>query len=380
MKKRIVIDSSSEETDPLMMDDTAKKHIKKRKIILPEVKELFPSCNEDDLNEMRVLTDADKDVQVFGDENQSSTSEDEEEIPDIDTQSENVRLSRWEQHKLKEKNRQSLRRQLLEETEKVRIRMNDAEKHRERIRNETGDQSQSRRDRDSAWKRASREAENAEIRQARLERDNQSRRKKALSFQNAAFEYGPDTDVSRIQKELDIGRMSETCQICGAKKWKKETAGFCCGNGKIDPPKIQDPPEPLKEMMEGKTPKSKKFKKSIRTYNCAFQCCSFKAKQIKQKGFQGSFKIQGQIYHQMGALEPSREKDEKFIQIYFIKNLEDQTDRRCNVIQNLDREVVQDLQGMLHRHNHLIREFKTALENENLSDDVSTERKIFPEP
>ena len=29
MKKRIVIDSSSEETDPLMMDDTAKKHIKK---------------------------------------------------------------------------------------------------------------------------------------------------------------------------------------------------------------------------------------------------------------------------------------------------------------------------------------------------------------
>ena len=72
----------------------------------------------------------------------------------------------------------------------------------------------------------------------------------------------------------------------------------------------------------------------------------------------------------MGALEASKEGEEKFVQIYFIKSAEEQTDRRCQVITNLDRQVVADLQEMLHQHNDLIKGFKTALEKENLDEEV----------
>ena len=182
--------------------------------------------------------------------------------------------------------------------------------------------------------------------------------------------YDPQTKLSTI-KELQIGGMTKVCQHCGAKKWKKETDAFCCGNGKIEPPGIQAPPQPLLELMEGKTVKSKKFKKKIRSFNHAFNMCSFRAKQVKpESGFPGAFKVQGTIYHQMGALEASKEGDEKFVQIYFIGNHEEQADRRCAIIDDLDREIVADLQEMLHQNNDLIKGFKTALEKENLDEDV----------
>ena len=97
---------------------------------------------------------------------------------------------------------------------------------------------------------------------------------------------------------------------------------------------------------------------------------SFRAKTIKQEGFKGNFKIQGQCYHQMGPLMNTRDEESKFIQMYFINNMEDQADRRCTVIPNLDKEIVVGLQAMLHEHNQLIHSFKTALEDESFDDEV----------
>ena len=88
------------------------------------------------------------------------------------------------------------------------------------------------------------------------------------------------------------------------------------------------------------------------------------------EGFQGSFKIQGQCYHQMGPLTNRRDEESKFIQMYFINNMEDQADRRCRVIPNLDKEIVVGLQAMLHEHNALINSFKMAIEDENFDDEV----------
>ena len=97
---------------------------------------------------------------------------------------------------------------------------------------------------------------------------------------------------------------------------------------------------------------------------------TFRAKTIKQEGFKGNFKIQGQCYHQMGPLMNRRDEESKFIQMYFINNMADQADRRCTVIPNLDKEIVVGLQAMLHEHNQLINSFKTALEDENFDDEV----------
>ena len=166
--------------------------------------------------------------------------------------------------------------------------------------------------------------------------------------------------------------MDKICEKCGAKKWKKEPQGLCCLGGKVKPPPIQPPPEPLKSLMEGDTPKSKQFLKTIRAYNSAFQMTSFRAKQIKPEdgSFKGSFKIKGQCYHQMGPVTNRRDEESKFIQMYFINNMQAQADRRCTVIPNLDKGIVVELQAMLHEHNRLINCFKSAMEDENLDDEV----------
>ena len=275
-----------------------------------------------------------------------------------------------EQHRKKDAARKRLEREVETEERALERRRKDAERHRIARENETEEQTQSRRQRDNAWHSSTREAETDKQKEDRRAREAQSRRRKLMAYEKIAMNYDPNTKLSTI-KELQIGGMTKVCPLCGAKKWAKETDGFCCGNGKIDPPGIQAPPQPLLELMEGKTTKAKKFLKKIRSFNHAFNMCSFRAKQVKQEsGFPGAFKVQGMIYHQMGALEASKEGDEKFLQIYFIGNHEEQTDRRCAIIQDLDREIVRELQEMLHQHNDLINGFKTALEKENLDEDV----------
>ncbi|UYV72319.1 hypothetical protein LAZ67_9002625 [Cordylochernes scorpioides] len=81
--------------------------------------------------------------------------------------------------------------------------------------------------------------------------------------------------------------------------------------------------------------------------------------------FPTTFSIQGQVYHRIGSLMPSENQPSRFLQIYFIGNDDDdiQTDRRCQQIQGVRRNIVQGLQRMLHQHNLLVQQFKTALEN-----------------
>ncbi|UYV69439.1 hypothetical protein LAZ67_6003616 [Cordylochernes scorpioides] len=81
--------------------------------------------------------------------------------------------------------------------------------------------------------------------------------------------------------------------------------------------------------------------------------------------FPTTFSIQGQVYHRIGSLMPSENQPSRFLQIYFVGNDDDdiQTDRRYQKIQGVRRNIVQGLQRMLHQHNLLVQQFKTALEN-----------------
>ncbi|UYV67585.1 hypothetical protein LAZ67_5001305 [Cordylochernes scorpioides] len=82
--------------------------------------------------------------------------------------------------------------------------------------------------------------------------------------------------------------------------------------------------------------------------------------------FPTTFSIQGQVYHRIGSLMPSENQPSRFLQIYFMGNAADddiQTDRRCQQIQGVRRNIVQGLQRMLHHHNLLVQQFRTALEN-----------------
>ena len=71
------------------------------------------------------------------------------------------------------------------------------------------------------------------------------------------------------------------------------------------------------------------------------------------------FKIQGQVYHRIGSMEPLPDDDSKFAQIYFVGDEQQQTTLRQNAIRE---DIVTQLQRMLHACNSYVRSLKFAHE------------------
>lgn len=89
---------------------------------------------------------------------------------------------------------------------------------------------------------------------------------------------------------------------------------------------------------------------------------SFEKKKIFNLTMPLTLQIQGQIYHRIGSLQPHEDAQHKFLQIYFMGNMEEQLDRRQGINTATKRAILQDLQQLLHEHHALVRLFKTALE------------------
>ncbi|VVC42169.1 Hypothetical protein CINCED_3A008402 [Cinara cedri] len=169
--------------------------------------------------------------------------------------------------------------------------------------------------------------------------------------------------------------MNKQYQHCHALKYKGESAGFYCASGKVVLPPLNSPPEPLKALLAGATSQSKFFLRKIRKFNSCFQMTSFGATKIIQnedgRNFQSTFKIQGQVYHQIGFLIPMSDSDSKCLQIYFMGDEEQQINVRCqynHIEQMEEREIVSILEPFLQNHNQLVQLFYTVsnrLQNDN---------------
>lgn len=184
-----------------------------------------------------------------------------------------------------------------------------------------------------------------------------------VNKENSAMNYDPSIPY-KDDRIVSIGPMSVVCEHCLALKFKDESEGMCCLQGKVKLGEILPPPEPLHSLLTGDHPKSKQFMRNIRRYNNAFQMTSFKSKQVVERGYMPTFKIQGQVYHLAGSLLPLRPDDHKFLQIYFIADPDIQASARCsNVAQPIDKDLIRSLQDMLHSHNCYIQSFKTAIES-----------------
>lgn len=83
---------------------------------------------------------------------------------------------------------------------------------------------------------------------------------------------------------------------------------------------------------------------------------------INKNTFMPTFKIQGQIYHQIGSLMPITKTDEKFLQIYFIGDEGLELEKRCSIISHVEEDIIAKLQKMLHKQNRIIQLFKYAIE------------------
>ncbi|XP_050326830.1 uncharacterized protein LOC126757177 isoform X1 [Bactrocera neohumeralis] len=156
--------------------------------------------------------------------------------------------------------------------------------------------------------------------------------------------------------------MTFICQYCNALKFPLEPSGLCCANGKIKLPQLTTPPEPLNSLLLGHEPLSKHFLPNIQKYNSVFQMTAFGVNIIEERGFNPTFKIQGQIHHRAGALLPSVNGEYKYLQIYFLGNSETEINQRCGINRATRREIIVQLQQLLHEHNLLIQLFKIALE------------------
>ncbi|XP_067939447.1 uncharacterized protein [Watersipora subatra] len=161
--------------------------------------------------------------------------------------------------------------------------------------------------------------------------------------------------------------MNKICHHCQALKWKDEAPGMCCANGKVKIPVITAPPEPLRSLMTGVNAYSRHFLSNIRKYNNCFQMTSFGAsREIREQGFMPTVKAQGPIYHLHGLLVPAENENNKFLQIFFMGNSDDEVNQRCENVSGFKRSIVHDLQNFFHRYNY-VQEFKTSMEN--LTDD-----------
>jgi hypothetical protein len=199
----------------------------------------------------------------------------------------------------------------------------------------------------------------------------QTRRALTLSsFNRIAFTYDPEFDYCS-HSNIFIGDMDNECEYCHALKFKHETPGMCCASGKVVLHELNTPPEPLKSLVSGVDPESKLFLKKIRKFNSCFQMTSFGATKIIRNNFETTFKIQGQVYHQIGSLLPLPDETPKFLQIYFMGDEEEQVNARCHhnhIEQMQERAIVSSLQSFLGERNQLIQLFQQVsnrLQNDN---------------
>ncbi|XP_025831529.1 uncharacterized protein LOC112904787 [Agrilus planipennis] len=187
------------------------------------------------------------------------------------------------------------------------------------------------------------------------------RRSAPVILERAAFHYDPAIDYY-ADKSLTIGEMTIICKYCKALKYSGESTGLCCAGEKVKLPQLVPPPDPLRSLVSGIGNDSKHFLANIQKYNSCFQMTSFGATHIIQDNFMPTFKIQGQIYHLLGALLPLPDADYQFLQIYFMGNSDAEVDKRCAHNPTVKRTIIQELQMFLHQNNNLVNIFKIALD------------------
>ncbi|GFY70280.1 uncharacterized protein TNIN_257151 [Trichonephila inaurata madagascariensis] len=104
----------------------------------------------------------------------------------------------------------------------------------------------------------------------------------------------------------------------------------------------QSDQQTLETVLAGVTSQSKLFLRKIRKFNSCFQMTSLGATKIVHnkdgRNFESKFKIQGQVYHQIGSLLPMPDADLELLQIFFMFEEEQQANTRsiCNHIEQME--------------------------------------------
>ena len=112
------------------------------------------------------------------------------------------------------------------------------------------------------------------------------------------------------------GPMNELCSECQALKFSGETPSLCCTNGKVRLPDIRPPPADIDHMFEGE---NQLFTlKFIKAMNAMCALGSIGVKESRVPGYNPTYKIEGQMHHKIGSLQPRHGEKPKYMQVYFV--------------------------------------------------------------
>ena len=128
--------------------------------------------------------------------------------------------------------------------------------------------------------------------------------------------------------------MSVVRTFLKANRFNNEAKGICCNNGKVQIEFLKEPPYPLNEILLGRSADSIIFYNNIRNYNSEFQMTSFGSSKIFRENCMPTFKIQGQVYHNIGSINPEQNDEDNYSQIYFMSNNEDEFNKRNEYFPN----------------------------------------------
>jgi hypothetical protein len=140
-----------------------------------------------------------------------------------------------------------------------------------------------------------------------------------------------DLDNPLYNLKIDLPNIQ--CQHCHAYRFPKEAPGICCGKGAVSLELPKLPSEIVWKLFTGEHEHSKFFKEHIRAFNQALAFASLRAQQDHlPPGGPPTFRIHGQVYHNLGPLLANENESPKFMQIYF-HDSEDRTLLRLNAVQ-----------------------------------------------
>ena len=189
--------------------------------------------------------------------------------------------------------------------------------------------------------------------------------------------------VVSLENSADsIGDMTVKCQDCGAFKFKNETPGICCSNGKIDLPVFPPPPGKIMDFWTGDDLNSKLFRKYSKELNNAVCLSSIQVKIKNFQGFTPAVIFQGKVQHFAGALQPADGETPRFAQLYVHDPQMEFTQRYENMVlpsstsrsdKSRLKQILPIIQEEIHQHNPFVQDFKQIVE---ISDDLLADGKI----
>ena len=199
------------------------------------------------------------------------------------------------------------------QSEYRRFRQKRTEANRRYLANQSQEQRVRRQSQDRLWHQAAIEV---------VEPQTGQRRRKKNTLEKGGWDYDVATFQLHHHQLFNIGCMNVICTFCNAKRFPKEPKGLCCKSGKVsDVPLIPTPPDEMMPLFSLENSRSRQFLANARKYNSAFHMTSIKTNWVVEPGFMPTVKIQGQMSHMLGPLQPADGDEAKFLQIYFIGKL-----------------------------------------------------------